>query len=94
VRLAAGGQLQRRITPQGLMVVAVFVARRQAKDSLSQQLPLLVCDRGRVAGIGDRFLDRIQQAQLPVDLPHDEQPRVATESPAAEIGLDATATQA
>ena len=76
------------------MVVAVFVASGQGKDPLGQQFPLLVRDRGRVAGVRDRLLSRIQQTQLPVDLPHEQQPSVAVESPAAEIRLDATTTQA
>jgi hypothetical protein len=76
------------------MVVAVFVAGRQGKDPLGQQLPLLVRDRGRVARVGDRLLGRIQQTQLPVDLPYQQQPGVAAESPAAEIRLDAATTQA
>ena len=63
-----GRELPERIVAEVLVVVEVFAARREGEDPLSQQTALRMRDQARIPRIGNRTVQRIDQAELPVGL--------------------------
>ena len=87
-----GGQLHQRVFPQTLMVVQVFIAQRDAVDSLAEHRQLLVHDQVLVTGIGNDNIQLRRQTQPPVGLPQQQCPRVTGQAPAVKSSLYASSS--
>lgn len=92
--LLFGRDLQRRIETQLLMIVPVFVAGRDGQDPLGEHRPLLMDDPAWTAWIGNRVIDGVNQAELGVGLPQQQQPTIGSEPAALEIRRDIPACEA
>ena len=86
--VATDGGLHQHIVAQRLVVVQVLVAAAQAVQALRQQVAQAVADALGVARIGDRSGRRAAQPQVLIDLAQQQQPAIAAQVPAAEVGLN------
>ena len=92
--VAPHGGLHQHIVAQRLVVVQVFVAAAQAVQALRQQIAQTVADALGVSRVGDRRSGRAAQAQVPIDLAQQQQPPIAAQVTAAEVGFDQAPAEA
>ena len=91
---APGGDLQRRVDAQGLMVVEVLVAQGQGGDPLGEHGALVVADRLGLARVGDRFGEGPEEPEGALDLAQQQGAGIGGEAPAAEVGDDLLGAEA
>src|SRR4029077_13139376 len=90
----AGRYLERRIFPQFLVIVEVFVSQRNCDDPLSEQGSLLVNSEDRVSRIWDDCIEGIKEPSLLGDLPEKERTGVGSETAPQKISDDRLAAEA
>ena len=78
--------MQSRVVAQRVLIVEFLIPQRDRIDPLSDHLPLLMNRKSLVARIGQAIVNRINQTDLPIDLPQQQYTRVRRESPSIEIG--------
>jgi len=85
-RRTLGRQLEDRIMPQVVGVIAVGVAAGGLKDALTQQVGEAVVNVGRMAPITDGRTQALDQASLAIRAMQQQRPEVARQRPALEVG--------
>ena len=78
--------MQSRVVAQRVLIVEFLILQRDRIEPLSDHLPLLMNRKSLVARIGQAIVNRINQTDLPIDLPQQQHTRVRRESPSIEIG--------
>ena len=71
-----GGGLPQRILAQVLVIVEIFVTAGAAEDALGEEGALRVNDEEVLPRIGNGVVQGVEQADLPVSLAEQEQPRI------------------
>ena len=87
------GGLPKRIVAKPLMIVEVFVAAGDAEDSLGEQASLGMQNEVGIAWIGNGSIERIDESDLPIGLPHEQRSGVGGDRPAGEIGNEISLSQ-
>jgi len=70
------------------VIVQVLVAAAQCVHALRQQIAQSVSDAFGIARIGYRRSSHAAQTKVPIHLAQQQQPAIAAQLPAAEVGLD------
>ena len=90
----AGGELEGGVIAEVLMVVEVFVAQGNGRDSLGDHGFLIVDEEDGMSGIGDGGIDGVEEAGLLGHLAEQEGAGIGGESTAPEIRDDVLGSKA
>ena len=82
------GTLPGQIAAQGVVIVEIFIAQRQAIDALPQQIDLAMRNQLPSARIVDRPIQRFSQAKVPIDLPQKDHPTVTGNIASGKTAFD------
>ncbi|GGO84354.1 hypothetical protein GCM10011348_30410 [Marinobacterium nitratireducens] len=85
------GGLQHQVLSQILMVIQIFIAKRQPKDTLVQHRFKLVRTAARVTRILDATGNRTSQIEVAVELPQQHDAGIRGDVATFKTGLDLTA---
>ena len=81
-----GQQRQQRVVAQGVVIVEVLVAQREARDPLSHQGPDRVLRQTRIAPVRETGGHPVEQPDAPVGLPQQQGSPVRSDRAAIERG--------
>jgi hypothetical protein len=84
----AQGQPKRRVHPQAIGVIAILIACRNLIDSLPEQFEQGVIRMASRSGVINSRGGSIQDAEAPIDLPHDKKARIGSHLCAPKINAD------
>jgi len=87
-------RLHQRIMAQYVVIVQVLIAAAQPVQPLGNQVAQRMGDPFRIARVAQRSGDRCRQADLPINLPYQQQTPVGTERTTREIRFDRAAPNA
>ena len=62
---------------QRIVVIEILVAEREAIDALPQQVDLRMGDQLRIARIGQRRIQRVDEPESPIGLAQEHHPAIA-----------------
>ena len=89
-----GGGLPERIVAEAVVIVEVFVSGGEAEEAVGQERALRVDDEQGMTRVGDGFVESVEQADLFVGFPQEQQAGIGGEVPGGELGDEFAALDA